>query len=293
MNGSFRIGRLFGIDIRVHWLFLVIVFVFLQLTEYPLIALLGAAGLLGSLLLHELGHSLMARHFGIQVLDITFWPLGGMARMSAIPEVPRIEGLIAIAGPAVNFVLAGLALPVLLAAGAAQSAALANLALTFIVVNLMLGGFNLLPAFPMDGGRILRALLGLRFDWLRATEVAVRVGRVMAFLLVVAGIASSQCVLPFIGAFVWFAGTKELIWVRMRHGASPFAGGAGPAAAFGSAADAFGRAADPRETGRGEPRRPRTDVEGWSSSGGISDAQVEQLERYRGRLRRRGPEDAD
>ncbi|MCB0000786.1 MAG: site-2 protease family protein, partial [Anaerolineales bacterium] len=183
-------------------------------------------------LLHELGHSIVAQSFGIRVLDITFWPLGGMARMSQIPENSRIEGLIAIAGPAVNFVLAGASLTFLLLPGIAGSA-VGDLALVFLLFNVALGGFNLIPAFPMDGGRVLRAILGRKGDWVRATEGAVRVGRFFALLMFLSFFVTWNPVLPLIALFVWWTGQQELLAVRLRHATAGF-GPFGPFGAFGN-----------------------------------------------------------
>ena len=108
MNGSLKIGTAFGIPIRIHWTFAILPTVMVALGTPFAAAVLLLIVLFGCVFLHELGHSLVARGFGIRVLDISFWPLGGMARMSEIPESPKIEGLVAIAGPAVNFALAGL-----------------------------------------------------------------------------------------------------------------------------------------------------------------------------------------
>ena len=234
MNGSFKIGNAFGIPVRIHVTFLLLVYLLFVLSDNGLQAL-GLMGLVfGCVLLHELGHSLVARGFGLRVADITLWPLGGMARMSEIPENSRIEGLIAIAGPAVNFALAGLALVAILtgaAFGLELAASLERLLWFFLLVNVTQGAFNLVPAFPMDGGRLLRAFLGRRRDWLSATESAVRVGRTVALVLFVSSIAfafqyRSVCMLPLVALFIWFEGTRELWSVRLRHGVSPF--GAAP-----------------------------------------------------------------
>ncbi len=322
MFGSFRIGTAFGIAIRVHWLFAAMVlFLVLFGTSGGLQALevLGLiAVLFGVVVLHELGHSLVAQHFGIRVLDITLWPLGGMARMSEIPENSRVEGLIAIAGPAVNFALAAIAAPFLLGTGllAASSAeaggagVVANLLLGFIFINLVLGGFNLLPAFPMDGGRLLRAWFGRDGNWLRATERAVRVGRFFAFLMILAGIwnpitGGSNFMLSLVGVFVWFAGSRELLGVRVRHarqalgdldgtplgeilrGFGPAAAGGGfrgfgPRPANGWAGEPDATPSDPKAAP--DPRRP-ADQPGWDD-GPWTEERIRELERYRGRLRR-------
>jgi Zn-dependent protease len=220
VNGSIKIGSILGITLRLHVLLLVMFagLVFL-LHEPPLVLAL----LFGCVLLHELGHSLVALAFGIRVIDITLWPLGGMARMSQIPESTRIEGLIAIAGPAVNFLLALLGFGAWMLWGGPQREDLFG---GFIAVNLLMGLFNLLPAFPMDGGRLLRAFLGWRGDWLGATESAVRIGRWFAVLLCLSalveipGLRGANWVLPLIGLFIWISGSQELAAVRLRHAAA-------------------------------------------------------------------------
>ena len=215
MNGSIKIGSILGITLRLHWVLLVmfgvLVFVF---HEPPLVL----AILFGCVLLHELGHSLVALAFGIRVIDITLWPLGGMARMSQIPESTRIEGLIAIAGPAVNFLLALIGFLL----GMPWDEPGSQLLFWFVAVNLVMGLFNLLPAFPMDGGRLLRAFMGRNGNWLAATESAVRIGRWVALLLAVLGLTGIPGVLapnfalPLVALFIWMSGFQELASMRAR-----------------------------------------------------------------------------
>lgn len=258
------------------------------------VKLLWVLAVFGMVFLHELGHSRVAQHFGIRVLEITFWPLGGMARMATIPESPRVETAIAIAGPLVNLVLA-----VLAAAGVAVAATLglqtaAGICFNLVVINMLLGGFNLLPAFPMDGGRVLRAQLGRRFDWVVATERAVRVGRWVALAMAIAAIPLRNPILPFIAAFVWFSGAQELMAVRLRHGLLPFAfGGFGRRGAPAREAEADVEvAADAGDGALGaqpEPEGPERPGH-WLSpelprEGGFGPDDVAALERYRGRLR--------
>lgn len=286
MLGSFPIGRLFGITVRLHALFVLMLVLVLLL--WPRLAL-ALPILFGCVLLHELGHGLVAQRFGIRVLDITLWPLGGMARMSTIPEDPRIEASIAIAGPAVNFALAALALPFLFLAGP-----LAPLVQFFLAVNLLMGLFNLLPAFPMDGGRLLRAFLGRRRDWVAATEIAVRVGRAFALAMLLAWPwLHFNPVLPLIALFLWFTGGQELSGVRLRHGLVPFAPYGdrtrpgpllGPLFGFGPPPGAFrerpgtGFRADPSPAPRGAGESPGTGGQGFSAE------EIERLERFPGRL---------
>jgi Zn-dependent protease len=290
---SFKIGNVFGIPVRVHGTFLLLVYLVTLLTHDPLEWLLWTAISFGCVLLHELGHSLVARAFGLQVVDITLWPLGGMARMSQIPENTRIEALIAIAGPAVNFLLAGgalLALTFSWAAGLGGRTTEDFLSL-FVVANLLQGGFNLLPAFPMDGGRLLRALLGRKGDWLGATETAVRIGRWIAGLLFLGSLVllavspRASCTLPLLALFVWVAGTGELLAVRQRHGRSPFGGPAGgfrTAEASSPPPPPAPSAPEPADGARRPAAWRREDVLGEQ---GFSDDAVRRIERFRGPLR--------
>jgi stage IV sporulation protein FB len=232
LNASVPFGRVMGIRVRVHVLLLLlmaIVVLLLSGERGGWISLATIAGLFGIVLLHELGHCLMARRHGIEVVDITLWPLGGMARMSAIPESPGIEAQIAIAGPAVNFALTALAVPVALCDGRVFElpGVASELLRWFLAANLVMAIFNLLPAFPMDGGRILRAFLARRGNWLLATERAVRVGRWLAFGLLafaivgVPGKVSPSLSLALVAVFIWWSGLQELMMVRARHERHP------------------------------------------------------------------------
>ncbi|MEZ5978251.1 MAG: site-2 protease family protein [Planctomycetota bacterium] len=311
---SYTFARLFGIPIKVTVPFLWIAGVLAAFS------LLGRDGgvfgiamlllLLVSVLLHELGHALVARSFGVRVVDITLWHLGGMARMSEIPETPRVEAWIAIAGPAVNLALALVASPLLLLPGPADGTG-ALIVANFVVMNVLLGVLNLLPGFPMDGGRILRAFLATRTDHLTATESAVRVGKWTAGGMVVVGAISGASwlfVALLVGAFVWFAGTRELIAVRIRHTGSPFgaafaermfgfggAAGRNGARGAGSATGRGAREAEVAEEAERSPRADAPDTEGGarrptgppSASGrGFSEEDVRRLEQWRGPLRR-------
>lgn len=230
LRWSYRIGRLAGIDVYVHVTFLVL------LAWIGLSRLLGGHGLasaalavalmgtvFGIVVLHELGHALAARSFGIPTRDITLLPIGGVARLQRMPERPSQELVVAAAGPAVNLVLGALAwLALWLAEGlpaTLPSVVLAEFLEWMLVANVALLAFNLLPAFPMDGGRILRALLAFRKPFLQATEIAVRVGRVFAVLLGVAGLFYNP-MLVLIAFFVWFGGGSELAMVRAREAAA-------------------------------------------------------------------------
>lgn len=302
MRGSIHIGNAFGIPVRIHATFLLLLYGVVLLTDDPL-KILGLLVLVfGCVLLHELGHSLVARGFGLRVADITLWPLGGIARMSEIPENSRIEALIAIAGPAVNFALAGLAVLGLTAGsafGLDSDSAPGRFLWFFLVANLMQGGFNLVPAFPMDGGRLLRAFLGRKRDWVRATETAVRVGRWVAVLLFLLSVTflvqrGGFCAMPLVAVFIWFEGARELWSVRLRHGLSPLGGrfAASFGAPFGAREAEAGPAGAPPPPSEDEPlepgqaRRPRTWRERQASQGGFSEEEIRWLESQRGPLRR-------
>jgi Zn-dependent protease len=290
-NVSLKLGNVFGIPVRLHWTFLVLTYVLLLNGDGPFLwNAFVLATLFGSVLLHELGHSLAARMFGIHVLDITFWPLGGMARMAEMPESARVEGIVALAGPAVNFVLALLGLG-LIGLGASNGIGLTY----FVYINLSMGIFNLIPAFPMDGGRILRALFALRADWLRATERAVAVGRWIAGFLFLVSILFAFRYPQLLGfalvaGFVWLAGGRELLAVRLRRMRAP----------YGTPEEATPpwyryRAASPEPAPVPADREPRGARRPhlWEFHAGptLGEDAIRDLERYRGRLRRRVDED--
>jgi Zn-dependent protease/CBS domain-containing protein len=170
--------------------------------------------------LHELGHAFAALHYGIRTRDITLLPIGGIARLERMPEDPRQELTVAIAGPAVNLVLAGGLFVWLVLAGlrseTGQPALLAgDLLARLFWVNMVLFVFNLLPAFPMDGGRVLRALLGLWMDHVQATQLAAGVGQLMAVGLGLLGLFLNPLLL-LIALFIWVGASQEANHVRVK-----------------------------------------------------------------------------
>jgi Zn-dependent protease len=227
MFRSWKLGTAFGIGIYIHWTFLLLVGFFYY--EYwreggPQLALWGVGLILaafGCVVLHELGHALTARSFGIGTRDITLYPIGGVARLERMSEQPWEELWIALAGPAVNVVIAVLlVIPTVLtwhehAPGPdrLRQALEGNFFFSLLITNVVLVLFNLLPAFPMDGGRVLRALLVLPLGRLRATEVAAKLGAVFALIFLVMGITRAP-MLILIGAFAFLAGQQELAMVR-------------------------------------------------------------------------------
>ena len=184
---------------------------------------LSIAAVFGIVVLHELGHALTARRFGIGTRDITLLPIGGVARLERMPEDPRQELLVALAGPAVNVVLALLLYALLVLSGGtnqdvtslfgAGSSPLSQL----VGVNIWLAAFNLIPAFPMDGGRVLRAVLAMRRGYVRATEIAATVGKAFALLFGILGLFYvNNPFLVFIALFVWLGAAAEASAVQAR-----------------------------------------------------------------------------
>ena len=228
MFGSFKLGTIRGIGVHIHWTFWLIpmLYGFAALASGGWIAGLSTLaivlGIFACVLAHEFGHAFAAEAFGIPTRDITLFPFGGVARLARIPQRPIEELLIALAGPAVNvFIAIGiLALAPLFSLpslgespyGAAAASLLDNL----LIGNIVLVVFNMLPAFPMDGGRVLRSLLAMRTSHLRATEIAARVGRWMALAFLVAAIPFGRFELLLVAFVVFTAGTAELMEARRR-----------------------------------------------------------------------------
>lgn len=209
---SYRVGRLLGFPIEINLSFLI-------LLGIVLFASGGVAGLavvllgFASVLLHELGHALVARHLGVRIAGIELRFLGGAAKMVDLPRTPGDEIAIAAAGPAVSFALAGLALALATATGVAVFELLCW-------INLVIALFNLTPALPMDGGRILRAVLARRMSLTRATDVAVTVSRGFAILFGLAGLVLGRPYLVLLALALWWMGTAERAAVRLRSQAA-------------------------------------------------------------------------
>lgn len=227
MKWSTRIGTFAGIDVYVHTTFLILIawvgFAHWQDGHSVAAVLAGVAFTLSLFLcvvLHEFGHALTARRFGIRTRDITLLPIGGVAQLERMPDDPRQELWVALAGPAVNVVIAGgLAIVLLVSGGFAPMDSLDVATGSFLerlmIVNIGLVLFNLLPAFPMDGGRVLRALLALRMDYSRATQLAANVGQGLALFFGLVGLFSNPF-LVFIALFVWIGAGQEAAMTQMK-----------------------------------------------------------------------------
>lgn len=214
--GGIKLGKLAGIPIQINYSFLlllVILLIWQGLTGAVLLVVMFL-----SVLLHELGHALVARRFKVPILGIDLHFFGGAAKMARMPESPREEILIAAAGPAVSFALAALAAVVFLLSGLEAAAYLA-------AVNVMLGGFNLLPALPMDGGRIFRALLVRRLGRLRATSIAVKVARGLSVALGLLGLVQTNFFLVGLAVMLWMMAGQELraaqLWSQPQNFGEP------------------------------------------------------------------------
>ncbi len=224
---SWRIGSVAGIDLNVHATF-VLLLVWVALTHWlqrhdALDALGGVLLILsvfGIVVLHELGHALVARRFGIRTFDITLLPIGGVAHLERMPENPKQEMLVALAGPAVNVVLALLCFGGVVLLGGSLDPGAISVAGGAIVAKLMwinvaIAVFNMLPAFPMDGGRVFRALLAMRMSHVQATDYAARVGQTLAFGLGAVGLFFNP-LLVVAALFVWMGAREEAAMEHVR-----------------------------------------------------------------------------
>ncbi len=227
MSWSVNIGSIAGTAIRIHVTFLLLLaFFFLQgwaagsindgVNSVVFVVLVFAC-----VLAHEFGHIFTARAFGVETPDVTLLPIGGVARLARIPEKPSEEFLIAIAGPLVNVAIAVVLIAVAPThLNVAHFAAIESPKVSMIdrlaEVNLFVAAFNMIPAFPMDGGRVLRALLAIRLGHVRATEIAATIGQWTAFGFGFVGLLSGNFILIFIALFVYLAAASEAQMVSLR-----------------------------------------------------------------------------
>lgn len=227
MQWSFPIARVAGTDIRIHVTFFLLL-LWIGILHFQeggqAAAIEGVAFILAifaCVVLHELGHALAARRYGIRTPRITLLPIGGVAELERMPENPLHEIVVAVAGPLVNVAIA---LILVYGFGAVLNADMLatmedparNFLSRLAAVNVALVVFNAIPAFPMDGGRVLRALLATRFSRARATDIAARIGQALAFLFGFLGLISGNVLLVFIAIFVYLAASGEAMAVNLQ-----------------------------------------------------------------------------
>ena len=228
MKWQWKLGRFAGIDVFVHATFLLLIgwvgySHWLENRNWGevLSGILFILALFLCVVLHEYGHALTARKYGIRTRDITLYPIGGVARLERMPEKPIEELWVALMGPAVNVVIAAILFVYLYVTNTlvpltALTVASGSFTERLMVVNIWLVLFNLIPAFPMDGGRVLRALLAMRMDFVRATQVAATIGQGLAFVLGFIGLFSNPFLL-FIAFFVWIGASQEAGAVQVKN----------------------------------------------------------------------------
>ncbi len=227
MKGSYQLITISGIPLKIHWSFgLLLLWIVYQNSQegFQLISVVSAIILVLSVflcvILHEFGHALAARQFGVKTFDIIMTPIGGIARLERMPDGRGQEFWVAIAGPVVNFVIAGVIwlgfllfegelIPTLAVLSWDLNTPIREYFKIILLANFWLGVFNLIPAFPMDGGRILRSLLSLRMDRTRATQIASFAGQFIAVIMFGIGLMNRQPVLTLIGLFIFFAARQE------------------------------------------------------------------------------------
>ena len=210
VNHALSIGSIAGIPIRAHISLLIIIGLAAIYSGLGLLAvLILAVGILGSVMLHELGHSFVARAKGAYIHEIVLYPFGGAAKISNIPKQPMDEVAVALAGPAVSLVLAIVF-------------SLFETTRFLGYLNRMLFFFNILPAFPMDGGRVLRAVLTIKKGRVEATRIAATVGKYFCIFFIVYGLLKMQLLLAFIGYYIYRAGQMEYRMILAENQARPF-----------------------------------------------------------------------
>jgi Zn-dependent protease/CBS domain-containing protein len=229
MRYSLHLARIAGIDVKVHATFFLLLAFFAYIYNRhggPAAAVEGVLFVLLvflCVLLHEFGHALAARRYGIRTPDITLLPIGGLARLERIPEDPKQELVIAIAGPAVNVVIAGVLWAFLGITGGLPHPSMiehvdVSLPVKLLAANITLIVFNLIPAFPMDGGRVLRAFLAMRMDYARATQIAATIGQGCAFLFGAWGLLGTppSPMLVLVAVFVFIAAGQEASLAQLK-----------------------------------------------------------------------------
>ncbi|NNE25533.1 MAG: site-2 protease family protein [Saprospiraceae bacterium] len=232
MGRSLYIGTYLGIPVKVHWSFGLILLLIGYIIydegfnfQESAALILYVFSLFLCVILHEYGHALAARRYGVGTEDIILSPIGGLARLHRIPENPKQELVIAIAGPLVNLIIALILFLIILIVGQFELTQQESMTMLIhpigfiqmvLLLNIVLFVFNLIPAFPMDGGRILRAGLSLKLDRLKATRIASITGRFLSVVFMVVGVYYSHYALIFIGLFVYIMAFKEYQYLKMK-----------------------------------------------------------------------------
>lgn len=231
MKWQWKLGNFAGIDVYIHATFLLLITWvgyshWLEHQNWAQVwnGILFILALFACVILHEYGHALTARKYGIKTRDITIYPIGGVARLERMPEKPIEELWVALMGPAVNVVIAaGLFAYLYLTSSLVPLSELTVASGSFLerlmTVNVSLVLFNLIPAFPMDGGRVLRALLAMRMDYVRATQIAATIGQGMALLFGLIGLFGNATLL-FIAFFIWIGASQESSATQMKNAIS-------------------------------------------------------------------------
>lgn len=231
MGSSLKIATVFGIEVRIHITFLLFL-AWIWFTSYQVEGAAGALQgvlfiliLFACVLLHEFGHAFAARAFGIRTPDITLYAIGGVARLNRIPDKPWQELIVAIAGPMVNVVIAAILIfGIHVTAGLQQVEHLESPRIELLAkvasVNVILVLFNLIPAFPMDGGRVLRALLAMAMPYARATTIAARIGQGLAVVFAIFGFLGNP-ILIFIAIFIFVGAQQEAAMARANRSSQP------------------------------------------------------------------------
>lgn len=231
MKWQWKLGNFAGIDVYVHATFLLLIgwvgyshWLENQLWSEVFSGILFILALFACVVLHEYGHALTARKYGIKTRDITLYPIGGVARLERMPEKPVEELWVALMGPAVNVVIAAALFTFLyltnsLVPLSELTVASGSFLERLMMINISLVLFNLIPAFPMDGGRVLRAFLAMRMDYVRATQIAATIGQGMALLFGLVGLFGNASLL-FIAFFIWIGASQEAGMTQMKNAIS-------------------------------------------------------------------------
>ncbi len=229
MKTTFRLTKIFGIDIEIHFTFLLLLAFFFAFLGWNGLALI--VGVFFFVTMHELCHSLVALHYGIKVKKVILLPIGGVAQMPEMPKKPKQELLISLAGPLSNIIVVivffyplyaligkdALIHPFMVITGQAPYTAELNVLAHIYWINLILAVFNMLPAFPMDGGRVVRALLTYKLGYKEATHVAVKLGHIFALVFGYIGLVHGNILLLVIAVFIYMSASGEGVQVDIQE----------------------------------------------------------------------------